>query len=344
MLVSVLLPVFNAERTLAIALESVRRQRDVDLECVAVDDGSSDGSLACLERAARADPRIRVIACEHRGIVDTLNQGLQACRGQLVARMDADDIMCSGRLSAQLELLRARPELSGVGCHVRLFPRSSSAPGPGSTSLAGRRDYERWLNSLQHEEHVARDRFVECPLAHPSWMLRGDVFREYGYREMGWPEDYDLLLRLHCAGHRLGVVPQRLLAWRDSPGRLSRQDERYTARRFVAAKAHFLAQDWLREQPRYILWGYGDTGRALSKALGEHGRQPHAIVEVHPRRIGQCIMGAPVVAPAQLPALREAAGGLPIIVSVAHAGPRQQVRQTLAALQLRELVDFVCAA
>lgn len=336
MLVSVLLPVFNAERTLAIALESVRRQRNVELECVAVDDGSSDGSLACLERAARADSRIRVLRCEHRGIVDTLNRGLQACRGQLVARMDGDDIMCSGRLSAQLELLLVRPELSGVGCHVRLFPRSASH--------TGRRGYERWLNSLQDEQHVARDRFVECPLAHPSWMLRADVFREYGYREMGWPEDYDLLLRLCCAGHRLGVVPRRLLAWRDSPGRLSRQDERYTAGRFVAAKAHFLAQDWLRDQPRYILWGYGDTGRALCKALAEHGRQPQAIVEVHPRRIGQRILGAPVIAPAQLPALREAAGGLPIIVSVAHAGPRQQVRLALAALQLREQVDFVCAA
>ena len=66
MLVSVLLPVFNAERTLGIALESVRRQRRVELECVAVDDGSSDGSLACLRRAARADARFRVLAGAHR--------------------------------------------------------------------------------------------------------------------------------------------------------------------------------------------------------------------------------------------------------------------------------------
>ena len=76
----------------------------------------------------------------------------------------------------------------------------------------------------------------------------------------------------------------------------------------------------------------------------EHGRRPHAIVEVHPGRLGQRIQGAPVIPPAQLPALRAAAGGLPVIVSVAHAAPRAQVRQALEALELRELVDFVCAA
>jgi len=58
-LVSVLLPVFNSRATLAQALESIRRQRGVELECVAVDDGSSDGSLACLEHAAASDARIR---------------------------------------------------------------------------------------------------------------------------------------------------------------------------------------------------------------------------------------------------------------------------------------------
>jgi hypothetical protein len=219
---------------------------------------------------------------------------------------------------------------------VRLFPRGA---------LAERRlGYERWLSSLQEAAHVARDMFVECPLAHPSWMLRGDVFRQYRYREMGWAEDYDLLLRLHCDGHRLGVVPRRLLCWRDTPGRLSRRDERYSQQRFVAAKAHFLAQSWLREHRRYILWGYGDTGRALCHALLEHGREPYAIVERHPGRIGQRIQGAQVVPPEQLCAVRDAAGGLPVIVSVAHAGPREQVRKALAELRLRELVDFVCAA
>jgi glycosyltransferase involved in cell wall biosynthesis len=349
-LVSVLLPVFNSRATLAQALESIRRQRGVELECVAVDDGSSDGSLACLEQAAASDARIRVFSMPHRGIVEALNHGLAHCRGELVARMDADDIMHRQRLASQVAWLESHPELAGVGCHVRLFPRLSPrlSPGLGASegrAVEGRREYERWLNSLADAADVSRDQFIECPLAHPSWLLRRELFQRFAYRDMGWPEDYDLLLRLLSSGHALGVVPRRLLSWRDSPGRLSRCSVLYSDERFTRAKAHFLAGSWLARHSSYVLWGYGSTGGALCRALLEHGKQPRAIIEVHPGRIGQRIQGAPVVTPdALLDARRGPTGDLPIIVSVARAAARNQVRVALHALGLRELRDFICAA
>jgi glycosyltransferase involved in cell wall biosynthesis len=349
-LVSVLLPVFNAASTLGLALESIRRQRGVELECLAVDDGSSDGSLRCLEQAAARDPRVRVLPIEHRGIVGALNHGLAHCRGEYVARMDADDIMHSARLASQAEFLDAHPELTGAGCHVRIFPRPARGSltegrrGP-RRAAQGRIEYERWLNSLQQAQDVARDRFIECPLAHPTWMLRRGVFQRFAYRDQGWPEDYDLVLRLLSSGHALGIVPRRLLSWRDTPGRLSRSSSVYSDERFVAAKACFLASSWLEQHPRYILWGYGSTGRALCKALLHHGRQPHAIVEVHSGRVGQRIQGAPVIAPeGLLEARRATVGELPIIVSVARSGPRSVVRAALAEMHLREGTDYVCAA
>jgi glycosyltransferase involved in cell wall biosynthesis len=335
--VSVLMPVFDAQATLPLALESIRRQRGVDFECVAVDDGSTDGSAACLERLAQSDARFRVLRIEHGGIVRALNHGLAACRGAFVARMDADDVMRGDRLMAQLEHLALRPELAGVGCHVRSFPRRGLSQG--------RREYERWLNSLRSEDDVARDLLVECPLAHPTLLLRREIFQRFGYRDQSWPEDYDLILRLVRAGHALGVLPRRLLAWRDTPTRLSRQSSRYASDRFTALKADHLAQSWLARHPRYVLWGYGDTGRMLCRALLEHERRPHAIVELHPGRIGQRIQGARVIAPAALLEARQLGPDtLPVVVSVAHAAPRAEVRATLSRLGLRELVDFVCAA
>src|SRR5262245_35962950 len=91
--VSVLLPAYQAEATLAVALRSVVRQRETGWECIVVDDGSSDGTLACARRFAAADARFRVVAMPHAGLVATLTAGLAECRAPLVARMDADDLM-----------------------------------------------------------------------------------------------------------------------------------------------------------------------------------------------------------------------------------------------------------
>jgi len=169
------------------------------------------------------------------------------------------------------------------------------------------------------------------------------VLERYAYRDAGWPEDYDLVLRLLAGGQALGVVPRRLLCWRDAQSRLSRTSDTYSLQRFTACKAHFLAHGFLQKSPSYILWGYGDTGRQLARALAQHGKHPATIVEVHPGRIGQVILGAPVVRPADLPALL-ARQHLPIVVSVAHAGPRRAVRAALAELRCVERTDYVCAA
>jgi glycosyltransferase involved in cell wall biosynthesis len=338
------MPVRNARASLASCLESIRRQRGPSWECVAVDDGSDDGSAECLGRVATADARFRVLSQPPEGIVPALMRGLGACRGRYVARMDADDLMLARRLERQARALDSEPSLAGVGCHVRIFPRLNPQRPGRDVRHAGRREYEAWLNSMRSAADVTRDAFIECPLAHPSWMLKRSVFERYGYRDAGWPEDYDLLLRLIGDGHRLGVVPERLLCWRDGESRLSRTSGTYSIERFTACKAHFLAHGFLRATgDHYLLWGYGNTGRSLAKALLEYGKRPAGIVEVHPGRLGQRIQGARVLGPPELPAFMRARR-LPIIASVARRGPRREVRAALASLGYVELEDYVCAA
>src|SRR6185295_2722999 len=130
--------------------------------------------------------------------------------------------------------------------------------------------------------------------------IRHEVLTAVPYRDAGWPEDYDLVLRLLATGHEIGIVPRRLLAWRDTPGRLTRRHAAYRQERIVACKAAFLADGFLAGGDRYVLWGHGGTGRALRRALAAHGKRPSLVVEVHPGRIGNHIGGAPVVAPARL--------------------------------------------
>ena len=329
-LVSILLPARNAAATLPGALASILRQSEARWECVLVDDGSTDGTRAVALEAAARDSRVRVVAADGDGLIAALNEGLQHCRAPFVARMDADDLMRRDRLALQLERLRADATLAGVGSHVRLFPRPLASPRRG--------EYEAWLNSLHTAEDVGRDAFVECPIAHPTLMVRREAVAD-GYADRGWPEDYDLILRLLTSGRRLGVVPERLLAWRDSPFRLSRIHSRYDLERFTACKAYYLSRGFLADV-KYVLWGYGSTGRTLLRALAACGRTPSHIVEVKRSRIGERIHGALVVPVAAVPSLR----GRRVVVSVAREGPRNEVRRALAAFGFVEGSDYVCAA
>jgi glycosyltransferase involved in cell wall biosynthesis len=330
--ISVLIPARNAAGTLPACLRSVARQTCTDWHCVVVDDGSSDDTPDLVVAASARDGRISLVRSPPRGLVAALNAGLASCRGRLVARMDADDVMHRDRLALQVRALDRDPSLAAVGAHVRLFPRR------GLT--ARRREYEAWLNGLADAADVRRDAFVECPIAHPTLMARADVLRTFGYRDLGWPEDYDLLLRMLGAGHHVGVVPRRLLAWRDTPGRESRTNPRYAGPAFTACKAWFLAEGFLRRHREYVLWGYGDTGRLLRRALLELERRPTHIVEIKAGRLGQRIHGTPVIPAASLPSLR----GTPIVVSVAREGPRTMIRRELTSMGFVELRDFVCAA
>jgi len=171
-------------------------------------------------------------------------------------------------------------------------------------------------------------------------VLRRAVLARAGYRDEGWPEDYDLLLRLLAEGRSLGMVPRRLLAWREGAERLSRVHPAYRIDRFVACKAAFLAAGPLAGGTDYVLWGYGRTGRTLRAALALHGKGPNRIVELHPGRLGQWIHEAEVVPPSWL----RARTSLPVVVSVAGAGPRAEIRGVLSDYGYVEGRDFWCAA
>lgn len=332
--VSILVPVYNAASTLKFALSSVSQQTHGDFECVLVDDGSTDDSCEMLLAHGARDSRFRVLRLPHGGIVEALNHGLMQCRGRYVARFDADDWMHPERLRLQFERLETDARLSGVGCHVELFPREQLREG--------RLNYERWLNSLVTEEDIYRDRFVECPLAHPTFFFRREVMTQYGYLEQPWAEDYDLLLRLLGDGHRIGTVDTCLVRWQDSGKRLSRVSERYSLPRFFECKAHYLARDRLAGDEPYWLWGYGDTGKMLARALRRLGKVPEYIVELHAGRIGQRIAGAKVISPEQLAEVEGPRRTL--IISVAGGGPRGDARRIAQGLGLREGVDYCCVA
>jgi len=335
--ISVLLPVWNAEPYLEECLQSLAAQSWTDFEVIAVDDGSDDGSGERLEDWAARDGRCRLFRLPHQGLVKTLNAGLERCRGELVARMDADDLADPRRLELQATALRQDPSLDLVACLVRHFPDESVAEGF--------RIYEEWLNSLVEHDEILRERFIESPMPHPAVMARRRVLAEAGgYRETGGPEDYDLWLRLAADGRRFRKVPEYLYLWREHPDRLTRTDSRYAVERFLACKAHHLARGPLAGRERVIVWGAGQTGRRLSKHLKREGVPLQAFIDIDPAKVGRTLRGLPIHPPEELPRLTSAAGSFVILAAVSSRGARQLIRDRLGELGHREAVDFWCVA
>ena len=335
--VSVLIPAYNAESTVEPALASMLRQTFAGFEIVVVNDGSTDSTARILDSTAGRDHRVRVIHTPQRGIIDALNTGIAECRGELIARMDADDVSHPRRLAMQVALMDERPDVSVCGTLVRMFPRQQL--------LGGLARYEQWLNSLVTSDQIARDIFVESPLAHPSVMMRREELVELGgYQDHGWAEDYDLWLRYFVAGKRFAKVEETLVFWRQSEGRLTFTDPRYSVENFLRAKAHYLAQaisgSLLSAQQCVILWGAGKTGRRLSKHLLREGIDLSAVIDIDPAKIGRTLRGKPIVGVGYLHGRRDAF----VIAAVSSHGARELIREQLRGLGLSEGLDFVCAA
>lgn len=335
--ISILLPVHNAAPFLRQCLESLGRQTFNDFEVVAVDDGSTDDSADVLLRAASRDSRFRVFQDPHRGLVETLNQGLDRCCGEYVARMDADDIAHPRRLEIQIAALDAAGAPDIISSLVAHFPRPSLGEGF--------RIYEEWLNSLVNHDDIFRERFIESPLPHPSVMARRQDFSSVGgYRDMGWPEDYDLWLRLAASGKTFGKVPRVLYLWRQHDHRLTHTDSRYSVERFLTCKAHHLVEGPLAGAVPVIVWGAGQTGRRLSKHLKRFGASLQAFIDIDPRKVGKTLRGLPIHPPESLPELHSAADHTVVLAAVSSRGARALIRQQLTSLGLQEGHQFWCVA
>jgi glycosyltransferase involved in cell wall biosynthesis len=200
--VSVILPVYNAERYLTDAVESILGQTFKDFEFLIINDGSTDGSGAILDRYAKQDSRIRLWHRENSGYVSALNFMLGEAKTGLIARMDADDVAMPGRFEVQVAALAEDPGLVLVGGQIELIDADSRRLGV----LA---------QPLSHEEIDEFHLRGHTSVCHPMAMFRRDaVLRVGGYREeLILAEDLDLWLRLAEVG-RLRNLPEVVLQYR----------------------------------------------------------------------------------------------------------------------------------
>ena len=244
-LVSVLVPCYNAECWLVEALESILAQTLHNFEIIAVDDGSSDGTLRIIEKFATMDSRVRVLRhTTNLGIVAALNNAVSISKGSYIARMDADDIAKPDRLALQLDYLE-RNNIDICGTCIREF-------GGGPARILR-------LPETYNSIHTAL--LFYNPMIHPTLFGKREMFDRFPYREdFNLSEDYDLLAR--ASPHfKLANIPLVLLDYRRHPAQ--------------ATMARMLEMDRVARQIRDdLLCSRGiqanDTERELHHSIREH--------------------------------------------------------------------------
>lgn len=315
--VSILMPVFNAEETLAECVDSILRQTLDEFELIAVNDNSTDKSVEVLQ--LYNDSRITIVENKHKGIVSALNLGLGFCQSDFVARMDADDVMYVDRLEKQFTAMTNDPSITLCATQARKFPEE--------IIKAGYVEYMRWQNACLSKQDIENQIYIESPFAHPSVMFRKKCVLDLGgYKAGEFPEDYELWLRLFHAGKNMMKLDEVLIDWRESENRLSRISSRYSDAAFDALRAEYLSKDTRLQDRDIVFWGAGRKTRLRTQYLIDRGINPVAWIDIDKKKIGKAYHGGTTFSPDWLLDVNKK----PFVLNyVRNHGVRERCRQYL---------------
>ncbi len=257
-LVSILMPVRNATKYLDECLQSIINQTEKHWELLAVDDRSSDNSFAILKKYASNDSRIKVFKNNGKGIIHALRLAFENSSGELITRMDADDIMYPRKIM----LLKNQLLRKGNGHVCTAFVEYISETLLGD----GYRKYQNWLNELTSKNENFHDIYKECVIPSPCWMVfRDDLIRCESFEPDIYPEDYDLVFRFYKNDLKVTSVNEPLHQWRDYAERSSRTDPNYADQSFFDLKIKYFLELDHDKNRELILWGAGKKGKYLAK-------------------------------------------------------------------------------
>ena len=227
-IVSIIMPIKDAEDYLSDCLNSILAQGMEDWELIAVDDHSSDGSFAILSEFSSNENRITCLHNKGEGIIDALAMAFKSSKGEYISRMDADDIMPEQKLSKLLELCSKNPKTVASG-RVTYFSKKKISEGYLR--------YENWLNRMSTHDELRKNLYRECVIASPNWMVHRACFESHIlFEQLVYPEDYDMVFKWFHLGYKFELESSVTHMWREHPERTSRNSEHYQQASFFNLK------------------------------------------------------------------------------------------------------------
>jgi glycosyltransferase involved in cell wall biosynthesis len=291
-LISIIIPAYNQGHFLSSCLESVLNQDISDWECIIINNGSTDNTERVCNSFCSKDKRFRYAYLEKPSVIDALNYGINNALGDQLTRLDADDIMPSGRLRIMSAKLIECGRGSLVTGNVKYF--SDGSIGKGF------KRYEKWINHFSVHEEYMMSLFIECVVPSPAWLMYTEDVKSIGGFEVGvYPEDYNFIFSILQNGIRIYKLNEIILRWRDHNKRASRISDKYKDQNFFMLKAKYFNYFYkeIIGKRKLAVWGAGKKGKAAVNALVRFGVFPEVVITSNTKKAGMCYKGIAVMLP-----------------------------------------------
>jgi len=265
--ISIILPVKDTARYLRTCLDSILAQTYTNWELLAVDDASSDDCYSILQEYAQKDPRIKALQNPNPSLLNALRFGYAHSSGELIHRMDSDDVMPKDKLEVMVASISTPLDIRNDFRGILITGATEYFSDEGEIGDGFKR-YDKWLMKLAKTQSYREEVYKECVIPSNCWLVhRTDFDRIGSFEPDDFPEDYDLCFRFIAGGLKIIGLPQVLHHWRDRSDRISRNWEVYKDNRFFELKVRcFFEMDRDENRP-LVLWGAGKNGKDLAKLL-----------------------------------------------------------------------------
>jgi glycosyltransferase involved in cell wall biosynthesis len=328
-LISILIPFKNTSKFLKGCLDSIVEQTYINWELLIVDDHSSDDSYSIVKTFEEKDTRIKLFKNSGHGIIDALQLAFSKSSGQLITRMDSDDLMRPNKLEILANnLLKYGKQHIAIGL-VNYFSHEGIK--------SGYENYEIWLNNLTQKGINYSEIYKECVIPSPCWMVyREDLLACDAFNPKRYPEDYDLAFRFYKKDIKCIPCENVLHDWRDYDTRTSRTHIHYAENHFLDLKLYYFLQLDFNPKKTLVLWGAGNKGKKVAKILIKKDITFEWICD-NPKKIGKDIYGKSLKPFKFL----EAVENTQSIITVANKIAQKEIKNYMKTLNLKPLEDYI---
>ncbi len=328
--ISIILPYFNAEKTLKRSVNSILHQTFLDFELFLVNNNSIDNSCEIAKELAKNDSRIILLQEQKQGVVFATQKGFEKTNSDFIARADADDFWHKEKLLLQYNFLKENPKIDVVSCRVNFI---------GDAKNDGMLTYVEETNKLLTHKQIELNRFSELQVINPTIMFRKEVALKHGlYKNDYFPEDYEMFLRWIEGGVKYHKLSEYLLDWYDSETRLTRTDKRYSFEAFYKVKSSYLF-NYLKENnpyfPNIVVWGAGKRTKRRTKTIKKMGVKILYFIDVDKKKIND----EDVISYQNIPPK----GQIFLVSFINNKGVRRKIKDFLISKKYSEGKDFIIA-